>query len=152
MNCSKCNAQIAFTEIYCPSCGAVNDPANKTSGKPVETQVSATPQPGAQMVLCKHCKKIFAEGAEFCNSCGREQSGLVRCLHCTGLVPQNAKYCDSCGKEQSMAGKPKPPASSAGNGIGGRIALWTCGSCLLVVLIIGFALVDYINSFRLWKP
>jgi hypothetical protein len=93
---------------------------------------------------------MMTKGAKFCDSCGREQSGLVRCFHCTGLVAQNAKYCDSCGKEQSMAGQPRPPASSAGDDIGGKIALWTCGSCLLIVLIIGFVVMDYINSFKPW--
>jgi RNA polymerase subunit RPABC4/transcription elongation factor Spt4 len=150
MNCSNCNAHIASTDIYCQSCGALSDPANETSGKPVEAQVSAENQSGAQMVLCRHCKRMMTKGAEFCDSCGREQSGLVRCLHCTGLVAQNAKYCDSCGKEQSMAGQPRPPASNAGNDIGGKIALWTCGSCLLIVLIIGFVVMDYINSFKRW--
>lgn len=150
MNCSNCNAQIASTEVYCPFCGQLNEPGDKTSVKPVETQVSATPQSDAHSVMCKHCNKQIPVGANFCGVCGRHQSGLVRCLHCTGLLAQNAKYCDSCGKEQSMAYQSRPPASGAGNNIGAKIALWTCGSCLFIALIIGFAVTNYVNSLRTW--
>jgi predicted RNA-binding Zn-ribbon protein involved in translation (DUF1610 family) len=59
--CSGCGEEIGVEVVYCPKCGAKQEPVNKPEGEE---------PPRDQVPVCPSCGTEITQDAAFCPSCG----------------------------------------------------------------------------------
>jgi len=84
--CPGCNADMATTARFCPSCG-VDTQAGGGAG------IAAVPS----TTVCDKCGKTFPKTAKFCPECG--ESLVKKCGNCDTQVSGETKFCPECGNK-----------------------------------------------------
>ena len=83
MRCTKCNAEIEDSAMFCPECGSKIE----------------------RVVFCASCGAKLEGGATFCSNCGKKIEQLsefsqekMKCPYCGDEILATAKKCKHCGE------------------------------------------------------